>query len=320
MVGRSTSPAGAALRRLVGLSLAAAALLLAPRALAAEAPADAPAKPRWCERSDEREHADLGILRYQDPRCLRSIHLGFELGGVALPARLGLFDRTVWSVRGGPSWSIRLAKWMSLGGRNGITIYDATTVRLRVHDHQVEAAFHPIAASGYSRIHDRLAIGVETHAVLQTKVDGVKFKLGGVRDVVAYLGYGMEHALGERWALGWQAHYRHAWVFRDTQRQLRGAMRVSFMPKPAHRVSLEATGFFVDRDSEQGGVSLPRRGVYGQLAAEYGWMSRYGVGPMVRVRYATGFFSGEAPIFELRQDSLDASYGDVTIGLRARWR
>ncbi|MBC8067913.1 MAG: hypothetical protein IAG13_06220 [Deltaproteobacteria bacterium] len=67
-------------------------------------------------------------------------------------------------------------------------------------------------------------------------------------------------------------------------------------------------------------MSLPRRGVNGQLAAEYGWMSRHGVGPMVRVRYATGFLSGEAPIFELRQESLNASYGDVTIGLRARWR
>src|SRR5689334_9558649 len=117
-------------------------------------------------RSNDREPPDLGVTRYHDPRTPRSIHLGLDLGGVALPAGLGPLDRTVWTLRGGPAWSIRVAKWMSLGGRHGITLFDAGTARLRIHDHQLEAALHPMVQAGVRRVHDRLTIGVETHALL----------------------------------------------------------------------------------------------------------------------------------------------------------
>lgn len=281
--------------------------------------ADAAAPTDRCEesRSDDREQPDLGVTRYHDPRCRRGIHLGLELGGVALPAGLGPLDRTVWTLRGGPAWSIRVAKWMSLGGRHGITLYDAGDVRLRVHDQQVEAALHPMVQAGVRRVHDRLLLGVETHALLGMKVDGTKFKLGGVRDAVAYVGYGVEHEVAQRWAIGWQAAFRHAWVFRDTQRQLRGAVRVAFTPGRGHRLALEGVGTFVDRNADQAGVSLPRRGVYGQVAGEYAWMSKVGVGPFARARFASGMLGGEAPIFEIRQETLRAPYGDLTVGLRA---
>ena len=268
-------------------------------------------------RSNDREPPDLGVTRYHDPRTPRSIHLGLDLGGVALPAGLGPLDRTVWTLRGGPAWSIRVAKWMSLGGRHGITLFDAGTARLRIHDHQLEAALHPMVQAGVRRVHDRLTIGVETHALLQTRVDGKPFKLGGVRDTVAYIGYGVEHRVAQRWAFGWQAHYRHAWVFKDTQRQVRGAMRVAFMPGTGHRVALEAIGLFVDRNPDQAGVSLPRRGVYGQLAGEYAWIAKVGVGPFVRARLASGFLGGEMPIMEIRHETLQTPWADVTLGVRA---
>jgi hypothetical protein len=267
----------------------------------------------------EREHPDLGIVRHHDPQCPRTLHLGMDLGGVVLPAGLGPLDHQVWTLRGGPAWAIRVAPWLSFGGRHGITLYDAATIRVRVHDHQVETAAHPLVQAGVGRVHDRLVLGVETHSLFEAKVGEASFRLGGVRDVVGYVGYGIEHTLAPRWSLGWQAHFRHAWVFRDTQRQVRAAVRVAFLPRPAHRLALELTGFFVDRKPDQGGVDVPRRGVYGSVAGEYAWMSRAGVGPMLRARYTTGFLAGEAPIYEIRNESLQTHFADLTLGLRARW-
>ena len=269
---------------------------------------------------DDREHPDLGVVRHHDPQCARTLHLGLDLGGVILPAGLGPLERRVWTLRGGPAWAIRVAPWLSLGGRHGMSLYDASTIRVRVHDHQVEAAAHPMVHAGIPRVHDRVLLGVETHTLFEAKVDGTSFRLGGVRDVVGYLGYGVEHQLAHRWALGWQAHFRHAWVFRDTQRQVRAALRIAFLPRPAHRLALEAVGFFVDRNPDQAGIDVPRRGVYGQVAGEYAWMSGAGIGPVLRVRYTTGFLTGEAPIYEMRNESLQTHYADATIGLRARWR
>lgn len=268
---------------------------------------------------ERRQHPELGVVRHSDPTCRRDVWLGVDLGGVVIPERVGLFDRTVWTMRTGPAWAIRLSPWLSAGGRHGLSLYDAGNVRLRVHDHQVELAAHPLQ-DARPGLHDRLAVGVETHAVLRSTVDGVQFRLGGVRDAVLYAGYGIDHSLTKRWSLGWHAHYRHAWVFRDTQRQIRAGARVAFFPTPAHRIAASAVGFFVDRNPDQAGVDVPRRGVYGQLGLEYSWMSRVGIGPALAVRYTTGFLGGEAPIYEVRAETMSQSYADATIGIRYVWR
>lgn len=266
-----------------------------------------------------REHPDLGAVRYGDPGCRRQVWLGVDLGGVVLPARLGLFDQTVWTLRSGPAWAIRLSPWLSAGGRHGLSVFDAANVRLRVHDHQVELAAHP-AEQRRRGVHDRLTLGLETHAVLKSTVDGVEFRLGGVRDTVLYAGYGMEHRIATRLQLGWHLHFRNAWVFRDTQRQLRAGLRLAFSPRPAHRLVASAVGFGVDRSPTQAGRVMPRRGVYGQFAVEYAWMSRAGIGPVLQARYTTGFLTGEAPIYEFRAESLSAHYADATLGVRVVWR
>lgn len=287
-----------------------------PSIASAAAPVAAP--PPSCAPRTTREHADLGIARFRDPACRRAVWLGVDVGGVALPKNLGPLDRTVWTVRAGPAWAIRLAPWLSAGGRHGISVYDAGDVRLRVHDHQVELAAHPMR-DRRAELHDRLSVGIETHAVLAQRIDGRQFRLGGVRDLVAYAGYGIDHTLAPRWRLGWQAHFRHAWLFHDTQRQLRLGLRLAFAPRPAHRLSVTALGFLVDRNPDQAGRPMPRRTVVGQVAAEYAWMSRVGIGPSLQVRYSSGFLTGEAPVYELRSEVLHADYADATIGLRAVW-
>ena len=266
------------------------------------------------------EHPDLSTIRYDDPRCRKTAWLGVDVGGVVVPARLGLFDRTLWTVHVTPSWSVRIAKWLSLGGRHQMAWYDAENIRLRVHGQQLELAAHPVEATGHARLHDRLLVGVETHAIMKAKVGGVSFKLGGVRDTVAFFGYGMDHAIAKRWTLGWAAQFRHAWVYVDTQRQVRASVRAAFHPRPAHRLAAEAVGFVVHRNADQAGTPLPRVGAYAQFAADYGWMSRFGVGPMVRVRASTGFLSGEAPVWEIREEALDAPYGELIVGLRGVWK
>ncbi|MFO0636711.1 MAG: hypothetical protein U0168_28085 [Nannocystaceae bacterium] len=308
--GRGLGPA-------LGLSAA-----LVP-AVASARPRDAAVRDAYLCR-DQPEHVDLGSTRYTDPRCRRGLWLGADVGGVVLPARLGLFDRTVWTVRAGPAWAVRPSPWLSLGGRHGLTWYDAGNARLRVHDHQVELALHPWVASGHRGVHDRLTVGLETHAVLLTKVEGVAFKLGGVRDVVATVGYGAEHRLARRWALGWHGQLRQAWVFVDTQRQLRLGLRAVVMPRPRHRLALESILYAVDRNPRQAGTLVPRRGAYAQFALDYAWMGsparNLALGPAVRLRYATGFLTGEAPIYEVREESLSTSYVDLTVGVRASWR
>lgn len=267
-----------------------------------------------------REHPDLSAIRYDDPRCRKTAWLGVDVGGVVLPARLGLFDRTLWTVHVSPAWSVRLARWLSLGGRHSMAWYDAQNIRLRAHTNQLELAAHPVEAVGHRRLHDRLSVGVETHAIVKATIGEAKFKLGGVRDTVLYVGYGVDHAIGRRWTLGWQAQFRHAWVFVATQRQLRASVRAAFYPRPAHRIALEGVAFLVHRNRDQAGTPVPRVGGYGQFALDYGWMSRFGVGPAIRVRATTAFLAGEAPVWEIREEALDAPFAEVIVGIRGVWK
>lgn len=267
-------------------------------------------------------HPDLGVVRYRDPQVARAIWLGMDVGGSYLPARLGLFDRTIWLVRWTPAWALALTDWLSIGGRHGLTWYDASTdntIRLRLHEHQLELSGRPMASNPMLKMDDRLAIGVTSHNVQSLVVDETDFRPGGIRDFIAHVGYGIEHPLGRRWALGWQVQLRYAWVFVDTQRQARVSVRGVFRPKPPHELRLEAILYAVHRDEDQAGNPLPRGGAYGQFTGSYAWMSRYGVGPYVQGRFATNFLSGEAPVYEIREEALNNLYADLTVGIRARW-
>jgi hypothetical protein len=137
--------------------------------------------------------------------------------------------------------------------------------------------------------------------------------------VVLHFGYGMEHALGRRFVLGWRAHLRQVWVYLDTQRQVRASVRAAFVPRPRHRLALEGVGFYVNRDLDQAGEPLPRHSVHGQLIGEYQWMSAHHVGLVVGARYATSFLAGEVPIFEAREEALATHYGELFAGVRVVW-
>ncbi len=298
---------------------------LSPRsAIAATAPGDPEAQtspsPKARPRVDgaPRVVPDLGIVRYADPAERRAAWLGFDLAASVVPRQLGLFDRTVWLVRGTPAWALALTPWLAVGGRHGLAWYDAGNARSRIHEHQLELSGQP--AFRRASIQDRLAIGVETHNFTLLRVGGVDFKIAGIKDVVATLGYGMDHELARRWTLGWQLQLRHVWVFLDTQRQARLSVRVAFLPRPGHRLALEAIGFLVHRDEDQAGEPLPRTGLYGQIALDYTWMSRHNVGLTVRPRFASSFLSGEAPVYEIREEALDNMYADILVGFRAVWR
>ena len=101
---------------------------------------------------------------------------------------------------------------------------------------------------------------------------------------------------------------------------MRGSVRAAFHPRPDHRIAAEAVGFLVHRNPDQAGTPLPRVGAYGQFALDYGWMSRFGIGPAVRVRATTGFLAGEAPVWEIREEALDAPYAELVVGIRGVWR
>lgn len=265
-------------------------------------------------------YPELGPIRYRDPGQRRAIWLGLDASGSWMPASLGVFDRDVWTVRPAGSWAVGLTPWLALGGRHEVAWYDAQNIRTRVHGHQVELSGRPLAGSRSDvSLDDRLAVGVSTHAIRWSRADDLSVEPGGLDDWIVHLGYGLDHLLGTRWRLGWQAQVRYAWVYQDTQRHARVSGRLAFHPKPAHRLSLDAVGYYVNRDSEPVGNPLPRHSVYGQFGLGYSWVGRAGVGPWLNVRSTTGFLSGEAPVYEVREESLDSMYGEALVGMLARW-
>jgi hypothetical protein len=235
-----------------------------------------------------------------------------------------LFDRRVWVLRPQGAWALALTPWLAAGGRHGVAWYDATggsaSSRLRVHEHQFQISGRPLAGKRSLRLQDRLAVGVDLHSVENIVVQGTELRVGGLKDTVLGLGYGMEHQLGSRWLLGWRMQLRHAWVFRDTQRQVRGSLRATFRPRPPHALALEAMAYYVHRDEDPFGEPHPRNSVHGQFAFDYAWIGRRGVGLATRARFATNFLSGEAPIYEIQEEAMHSVYGDLTVGLRIVWK
>ncbi len=265
-------------------------------------------------------YPQLGPIRYRDPQVRRALWLGFDASGVYLPTSLGLFDRPVWTIRPAGAWALALTPWLAIGGRHSVAWYDAENIRIRVHAHQVELSGRPLAASrGTERIDDRLAVGVSMHAIRSSDVDGSTLQPGGLSDTIVHAGYGFDHLLGIRWRLGWRLAGRYVWVFRDTQRQARASVRLAFHPRPPHRLSLEAVGYYVNRNRDQAGTPLPRNSIIGQFALGYAWISRAGVGPWAQARATTGFLAGQAPVYEIREEALNSAYGEVLVGLLARW-
>jgi len=263
-------------------------------------------------------YPELGPIRYRDPEGRRTLWMGADVAGTYLPPSFGLADHAVWTVRPAGAWAFALTPWLAVGGRHEMAWYDADERRMRVHGHQVELSSRPLAASRSTHaLDDRLAVGVTTHAVRWTDVGTAD--VVGVHDTIVHLGYGLDHLLGTRWRLGWQVQGRHAWVPGGTQRQARASARLAFHPRPAHRLSLDAVGYYVNRDHPSGVHSLARHAVLGQVGLGYSWVGRAGVGPWTNVRATTSFLSGEAPLYELREEALEAAYGEVLVGMLARW-
>jgi hypothetical protein len=260
---------------------------------------------------------DLGTIRYHDPSRRREVWLGFDGGGVALPASVTGIGRRIWSAYAAPTWAVALTRRFAIGGRHKVSWYDARNIRLRVHGHELFVSGRMMKHR--PRMRDRPEVGFEVHDVKLSVVDGVDFRLGGIRDAVLHFGYGLEHDLTDRLQLGWRAGVRQVWVFKNTQRQARVAARLAYLPWDRHRFSLEGVGFYVNRDHDQAGEPAPRNSVHAQTVAEYSWLSRAGVGVMAGARYATSFLSGETPIYEIRPESVRRSYGEVFAGLRVVW-
>ena len=47
-----------------------------------------------------------------------------------------------------------------------------------------------------------LAVGVSTHSIEKTTIDGLDVEPGGLDDTIFHVGYGLSHDLGKRWRLG----------------------------------------------------------------------------------------------------------------------
>jgi hypothetical protein len=262
---------------------------------------------------------DLGAVRYRDPTEHRTLWLGFDVGGVVLPEAVGVFDRDVWTARATPAWALALTPRVAAGGRHAMVFYDAENTRLQVHEHQLELSGPLLSECGSRATCDRLAATLEVHALSRTWTDGEAFAIGGVDDTIVGVGYGMSHSLARAWELGWNVQPRFAWVFLDTQRQVRGAVRLLWLAGDGHQLGLEWTAYLVHRDASQFGNPLRRTSVHGQLALEWAAMWTRAFGTVLGAHYATGFMSGQAPMYEVREEAINASYGELRGGIRVAW-
>lgn len=86
-----------------------------------------------------------------------------------------------------------------------------------------------------------------------------------------------------------------------------------------HQFGVELTGFVVHRDARQFGNALPRVSPVGQAAVHYAWMGRRGLGLFARLRFTSSLFSGEAPVYEVREEALNNAYAEASLGLRFAW-
>jgi len=304
----------------ISLTNLALAFAVAPGPVAG--PADATEVPKAAEAVNEPPSSsvvlpDLGTIRYHDPTRPKQTWLGVDTGGIVVPAATSGLGRRVWSAYAAPTWALVLLPRVTIGGRHKLSWYDAGNVRLRIHSHELELSGRTMKQQ--RRIRDRPAIGMEVHDVQLSVVDGVDFRLGGIRDVVLHLGYGLEHDLTPWLQLGWRTQLRQVWVFRDTQRQARVSARLALRAWDRHRFALEAVGFYVNRSANQAGEPVPRNSLHGQVLGEYTWIGARGVGLVISARYCTSFLSGEAPIYEIRSESLRTHYGEVLAGLRFAW-
>ena len=269
----------------------------------------------------------LGLERFAWPTQPRQLWLGLGVGGIYLPSSLSGFSRNAWTISTPMTWSLAPTRRVAFGGRHSMVWYDASDTRTRLSDHSGEFVVD------VSRLDPRRQHRVSATADLleldkfRVNESGVELGIGGVRSTVLGLGYSARFVLGSAWVLGWQAHLRYAWVFSNTQRQARVALRGEYYPRPNQNISATLVGHFVHRDEEQYAKNLTRTTVHGQLRVGYGWMSRaltegprpFHLGWYVNLRAATSFLSGEAPVYEVRNDTLTTPYGDAHVGMHARW-
>ena len=278
-----------------------------------------PATPRLEAVSDRPTIPDLGAVRYRDPEARRQLWLGAEVGGVSLPSSLGVFSRDVWTARVTGAWALALSPRIAAGGRHALVFYDATNVRLQVQEHSLDLSARLLPDQNPHGPRDRLALTAEFHTLDRNWVDGSEFSIGGVGDSVAGLGYGLTHPLTRTLELAWNFQARWVWVFDDTQRQLRASLRPTLMLGAGHRLAVELLAFLVHRDASQFGNPLPRTTLHSQLALQYDYMSRDGVGSFSELRYASGFMSGQAPMYEIREEAINTDYAELHTGVRIVW-
>ncbi|TPV94609.1 MAG: hypothetical protein B7733_14425 [Myxococcales bacterium FL481] len=244
--------------------------------------------------------------------------------GIYLPAALVQGSQSLWTLRPELAWQAALHRHVSLGGASASAIYQTSNARLRVHDHAIAMATSPGRGGLDPRHADRLAVAFSTHrlVLLRIREDGTwqDFHVGGVRDTIVRLSYGMEHQTSPRIRVAWQVRPGFAWVFLSTQRLLQVATRVSFHPRPTHEIALLITGHGVHRDRRQfGSHDIPRASLHGEVGLTWSWLSSRGVGLRVSGRALSSFLSGEAPLYEVREETLRTPYAEASAGLLLAW-
>lgn len=274
---------------------------------------DAPAR-----RHPDAPPPDLDRIRLRVPAVPREIWMEGRAGGVHMPATVAGRTTRATTIYGTLAWSMALARWLAPYGSHTIAGYRAANVALQGSEHEVGLAIGILdghvggrPARGFIDLHGA------THVIKRSWVDGRLFKLGGLWDTVAGLGLAFEHRLRRHLRLGWHLGGRWVWVFTSTQRQLRAGLRLEGEPRPGHVLGAMVTGYLIHRDARQFGRRLPRVGGVAHAELRYGYLVRRRLGPVVRLRYSTGFRSGEAPVYEVRAETLTTHYADLWVGIAA---
>ncbi|MCK5688814.1 hypothetical protein KAI87_06065, partial [Myxococcota bacterium] len=205
--------------------------------------------------------------------------------------------------------------------------YDAENVRLSAIHHQLELSIGIVGhlMPPVPGLSDRLFISSEWHRIQSMRVaraDGegyIDFALGGTDDSVLALGYAIEHATTDWLHLGLNLEARHVRVLEDSQRQVRVGSRAVFSLAQNHHLSLEAVFYYVHRNADQFGSPMPVHGSNTQGAVYYHLSLSDTLSLTLGGRAMSAFLVGEAPLYEMREESLQTTYGEGIFKLEWVW-
>jgi hypothetical protein len=271
----------------IGVTIAAAALLLPAVALADGWPAPA-------ERSGPEVPPQRGI------------EATAVVQGAYVPASVGVAPVATGTFGGALTWCFAPLARLGLFGRHEVYGLKWGNVALLALGHEIGLRY--VAAR-----HLTVETAFLTHRVDRAWVDDFETRPGGVSDVGGELGAWLPFAPHSRVRLDAHLLVRLFDVYRDTQGALGGGARATLRIARGHSVALELTVIRAQRSRPRAGVDHTTWNAIGDVSWRFALGGR--LGGLIGARLSTSMLVGVQPMLELKRSMIDEPMALAYVGL-----